>query len=97
MIELFSKVRSPNYQCIDFVIDAWFEITSIKLDRLQPCFGLSLISEIKSPCVVVFKNKDRLHKHIGIHIDGKIMHLAASVQYVDMDFVIGYSDVEYLA
>jgi len=87
---LLDRIPSRSYNCLDFAIDAWIHLSgdehaSEKLrslcDRirifLSAVRGFKKLSKASSPCFVIMQ-KTRTDPHVGIFVDGRILHLIES-------------------
>lgn len=88
--DLFSKsYNEQNYNCAHFVIDAWLEFTGNDISTCMEGFlsppkmrrarahSLATWKRLEvpsSPCIALFQ-ACRRHPHVGIFLDGRILHL----------------------
>jgi hypothetical protein len=93
LIDSFLDRRpGPKYNCFDLVSEAWLALTgeciTDRFPRLQGAFvdrkmthtGLRSAERLKTPvtpCVAIFQ-RPRTVPHVGIWIDGRILHLNES-------------------
>lgn len=83
------RVQTKEYNCLDFVREVWLAMTGCditqRLTGLVGAFaarkatisgvrGFTRIPGPKTPCFVVMQ-RARFVPHIGIYIDGRILHL----------------------
>ena len=83
------REQSKTYNCLDFVREVWLDMTgqdiTAKLTRLQGAFsdrkatvsgvkGFRRLLEPSSPCFAVMQ-RYLFVPHIGIYLDGRILHL----------------------
>lgn len=102
--KFFFRTSSKSYNCLDFVREVWKELTGDdiveRLTMLQGRFserhvGTGLRQFVKldspvSPCIVAFQ-RVRLTPHVGIYLDGKVLHLCdRGVEYQPMNVVKSY-------
>lgn len=88
---LLDRQQGPEYNCLDFVREAWLHLTdgrhdiTKKLTRLTGAFSgrkttvsgvksFRKLSGPKSPCLVVMQ-RFKFIPHIGLYLDGRILHL----------------------
>lgn len=92
IIHLMSKRWSHNYTCNHFADDVWQALGrgSIKDEKQK-------IDKPESPCIVYLSNSDKQDSHVGVFIDGKVLHLGLrEVQYIDLDlFKIAFRNVSF--
>ncbi|MDQ8953474.1 hypothetical protein RFH42_10935 [Acinetobacter rudis] len=100
MIEqLLCRERRKDYNCQDFVGEAWEILTGEKLkqkifDHQNQRNKLERLDEPISPCLVFFSNA-RYQNHIGLFYDGKVLHLTDAAQYVPLELIFGFDQCEF--
>lgn len=91
---LLKKIYQHDYTCYEFACEAWCEITGQNLaDRMQQflnnvgCF--QRLDKPESPCIAFFYRNDKSPTHVGLFIDGRILHLGfRGAQYVPLDMLM---------
>ena len=83
------RMPRPGYNCLDFVREVWQAMTGLDitdrltglqgdfLDRKATKSGYVAFSQLKGPlhpCLVVMQ-RGKMVPHIGVYINGKIMHM----------------------
>lgn len=80
---------NPRYNCMDFVREVWLAITGVDLadaltwlnarfkDRRRAVSGVRRFERLKSPSTpcVIFMQRPFIIPHVGIWIDGRVLHL----------------------
>ncbi|AOA58239.1 hypothetical protein [Acinetobacter larvae] len=100
MIEqLLNRERRADYDCQDFVNEAWELITGEDLaqrllDHQNHRKLLERLDEPVSPCLVYFSSA-RYENHVGLFYSGKVLHLANAAQYVPLDLIFGFDQCEF--
>jgi hypothetical protein len=90
--QFLDRMPSKQYNCFDFVKEVWAALVNedvgIKLDKLVGDFasrkvtvsgvkGFKRLKFPQSPCFVVMQ-RFKLVPHVGIFLDGRILHLKES-------------------
>lgn len=91
-IDVFlDRVPRKGYNCLDFVREVWLylyrEDVTAKLTKLVGDFvnrkvtvsgvkGFKRLQQPESPCFVVMQ-RSRCVPHVGIYLDGRILHLGS--------------------
>jgi hypothetical protein len=87
-----SRTRKPGYNCLDFVREVWLGLfgddVRARLDALCASVhgpanqialsgvrGFKKLTRPESPCFVVMQ-RSKVEPHIGIYLNGRILHLA---------------------
>jgi hypothetical protein len=68
------RMPTKNYRCFDFVNEVWRDLTG--KDAIQQFLNRKFVrlAGPVSPCVVAMQKRDTT-PHVGIFIDGRILHL----------------------
>lgn len=92
LMPLMSKRWSHNYTCNHFASDVW---QALKMGAIKS--AQTKLDKPESPCIVYLSNSEKQDSHIGIFIDGKVLHLGLrEVQYIDLDlFKIAFRNVSF--
>lgn len=84
-----------NYNCYHFVREVWLELTGIDLGdqapetvsaqsytekALQVANTLERLQSPSDPCIVLLQ-RARIEPHIGVYVDGKVLHLTRTGAY----------------
>ena len=91
---LLSKTYQPGYTCYEFACEAWLHIADENLsERMQSFLNGSgafvPLHEPESPCITFFYRNDKSPTHVGLFIDGRILHLGfRGAQYAPMDLLM---------
>lgn len=91
---LLGKTYRQNYTCYEFACDAWQHVTGESLtDRMQDFLnGTGSFAPMDvpvSPCIAFFYRNDNSPTHVGLFIDGRILHLGfRGVQYIPLDLLM---------
>lgn len=91
---LLSKNYQPGYTCYEFTCEAWQHITHENLTERMHNFlngsgEFSLLHEPESPCIAFFYRNNKTPTHVGVFIDGRIIHLGfRGAQYVPLDMLM---------
>lgn len=92
LMPLMSKRWAHNYTCNNFADDVWQALGKghIKDERTR-------LDKPESPCIVYLSNSDTQDSHVGVFIDGKVLHLGLrEVQYIELDlFRIAFRNVSF--
>lgn len=100
-----------NYNCYHFVRDIWLELTGVDLGdqvpkdpgteaynqkALQVANTLTELPSPQDPSIVLFR-RARLEPHIGVYLNGKVLHLTRhGAYYMALGQVsAGYPKVTY--
>lgn len=91
---LLHKTYQPGYTCYEFACEAWQHITRISLSgRMQDFLnGIGSFEQLEapvSPCIAFLYRSDKSPTHVGLFIDGRILHLGCrGAQYVPLDLLM---------
>lgn len=91
---LLGKAYQPEYTCYEFACDAWQHIADENLtERMQEFLnGIGAFTRLEvpaSPCIAFFYRTDKSPTHVGLFIDGRILHLGfRGAQYVPLDLLM---------
>lgn len=91
---LLNKTHQPGYTCYEFVCEAWCYITGDSLaERMQHFLnGTGVFDRVEvpeSPCIAFFYRSDKSPTHVGLFIDGRILHLGyRGAQYLPLDLIM---------
>jgi len=90
MIELFKKRYTHDYKCSHFFVDAANKLHGKDLSKIMEGFlypkkksnqnirhDFKLIDKPEEPCMVMFHGKQPADPHVGLYIDGGVLHLTA--------------------
>ena len=99
------RQHRPDYNCADFAREVWMHLGGIDIgDALRGLLALESGRRVTrhhvrsfealhgpiSPCLVLMQNP-RLSPHIGVHLRGRILHLAEQgVEYQPVKAVVQY-------
>lgn len=99
------RIPSKDYNCMDFVREVWLAIKGTDIassltwlsarfkDRKSTVSGARGFERLKSPCTpcIVFMQRRFLVPHVGIWIDGRVLHLKDNgVQFQPLNVACGY-------
>jgi len=91
---LLCKTYQPNYTCYEFACEAWQHITGISLSgRMQDFLnGIGSFEQLEapvSPCIAFLYRSDKSPTHVGLFIEGRILHLGyRGAQYAPLDLLM---------
>lgn len=91
---LLIQTYQQNYTCYEFSCDAWQHITGQNLtERMQDFLnGSGTFTQMEvpeSPCIAFFYRTDKSPTHVGLFIEGRILHLGfRGAQYVPLDLLM---------
>lgn len=89
---LILKTRKRDYNCYNFANDVWQVLGKghIKDERTK-------LDKPENPCIVYLSNSEKQDSHVGIFIDGKVLHLGLRVpEYIDVDiFTKAFRNVSF--
>ena len=86
---LSKKHDMRQYNCWDFIREAWLEITGEDIGHRTPSSGsradmirrfqreeqeFQRLDKCEDPCIVLFLRENKL-PHVGIYIRGRVLHL----------------------
>lgn len=104
---LLFRRRSADYDCLDFLAEAWLHVTGEDLrgrlgalqNRGRQLVGFSnrfqRLTRPISPCVVVMQAGDP-EIHAGLYLNGRIMHLLDRAEYTAPEVATrGFSRVRF--
>lgn len=91
--ELMAKEYKPDYTCAHFFIDAWeatvgTSLPSDAIDCLLPSKAITAskasraftpIDKPVSPCMVLFKGNGAHTAHVGLFVNGKVLHMSSTL------------------
>lgn len=98
-----ARVRSGTYTCFDLTREVWLDLTGHDLNLIfengitaTAMRHFSRIQKPVSPCLALLY-RPRFDPHIGVYIDGRILHLGArGVQFSMPDVVkMGFPEIIY--
>jgi hypothetical protein len=91
---LLSKTYQPGYTCYEFACEAWQHIADENLtERMQDFLNgtgtFVPIDTPESPCIAFYYRNDNSPTHVGLFIDGRILHLGfRGAQYAPLDLLM---------
>jgi hypothetical protein len=90
--KFLDRVKRRDYNCLDFTREVWLQLCGEDMkDRLDKLInavavrrvsvssvrGFEFLRVPRSPCFVVMQ-RFKLSPHVGIYLNGKILHLSAT-------------------
>jgi hypothetical protein len=103
--QFLDRMPSQTYNCFDFTREVWAFLTGVDLTaalkQMQGDFSKrkgtasgrrahTRLAAPVTPCVV-FMQRRRMRPHVGIWIDGRVIHLKSTgVEFQPLDIAKGY-------
>lgn len=89
---LMFKTRKHNYNCYNYADDVWQALGrgSVRDKRTK-------LEKIEDPCIVYLSNSEKQDAHVGVYVNGKVLHLGIRVPaYVDLElFTKAFRNVSF--
>lgn len=91
---LLCKTYQPNYTCYEFACEAWQHVAGENLTKRMHDFlnGTGVFIQMgapESPCIAFFYRNNKSPTHVGLFIDGRILHLGfRGAQYAPLDLLM---------
>lgn len=92
----YDRFRSRDYTCWNHANEVWLFLRGVTLTMGIGLRSLKEIPRPVSPCLVYMTHR-LLPKHVGIYVDGGLLHLASrGVEHVPLEVVTrSYDRVRY--
>lgn len=80
----FGKQWSKDYTCYNLASDVWKDLTGLVLD----VGNYEQLDKPQNPCIVFMTNNYRKDSHVGIFMDGRVIHLSIrGVQWIPLEWL----------
>lgn len=89
----FGKTWTREYTCHSLASEVWEDLTG----RTMAIGQYENIDEPESPCIVFMSNNHRKDSHVGIFVDGRVIHLSVrGVQWIPVELLkMGFKEVSF--